>query len=491
MDTLPRIESAGSRGTARRALSDTPRRLILFGLGMSVLTAALVTVLAGGFSAARTGMSSMSAGADEVGVTNDLYFRLNDMDAQAANALLVGFRPTIAVPAAVSAKSAVGTYESDRQAADRDLQRIAANPALADPYARLLDALGDYEARVGEALYVDQSASSAQLPAQPPATALSEYQGASTLMHNSILPIASTITSADSSRVNDQYASDVSDAHIYTWLTALAAVAAVLTALAASRYLARSFRRMIAPALAVVIVVTIAVAISAMATLSHEAAQFTIAKRDAFDSINALTRARAVSYDANADESRWLLERTPALQSGFFDKASQIIAVPGVDAESAAAQPGNYYGALKSAVAQLSVDPAADKVTNVRLGGFLGTELNNITFPGEAQGAAATVRDFEAYLEGDAIIRGDANSGDLAGAVAFDIGTQAGQSNFRYYQYDQALGHVIAINEDAFRSAIADGQSGLGVWAWLPYATGAVLLALIGTALYPRLREYR
>ena len=491
MDTLPRLEGVGFRGTARRAFSDTPRRLVLLGLGMGFLTAALVVVLIGGFSAARTGMSAMSAGAGEVGVTNDLYFRLNDMDAQAANALLVGFRPAIAVPEAVSAGSAVKTYESDRQAADRDLQQIGADPALADAYARLLDALGDYEARIGQALYVDQSAAGTQRPAQPPAAALSEYQSASTQMHNSILPIASRITSADSKRVNDQYAADVSDTHTYAGLTAIAALLAMLASLAAGRYLMRHFRRVLAPALAVVIVATLAVACSASATLLHEATQFTIAKRDAFDSINALTRARAVSYDANADESRWLLERTAALQGSFFDKASQIAAVPSVDAESAAAQPNRYYDGLKSAVGRLAVDPAADKVTNVKLGGFLGTELNNITFPGEAQGAAEATRAFEVYLDGDAVLRADVGRGDLAGAVAFDIGTQAGQSNYRYYAYDQALGRVIAINEDAFRSAVADGQSGLAVWVWLPYATGAVLLALIGAALYPRLREYR
>ena len=66
-----------------------------------------------------------------------------------------------------------------------------------------------------------------------------------------------------------------------------------------------------------------------------------------------VSRARAVSYDANADESRWLLDPTAALQSGFFAKASQIAAVPGVDA-AAAADPGAYYGGLKSAVGQLS-----------------------------------------------------------------------------------------------------------------------------------------
>jgi hypothetical protein len=198
-----------------------------------------------------------------------------------------------------------------------------------------------------------------------------------------------------------------------------------------------------------------------------------------------------VSYDANADESRWLLERTSALQASFFAKASQVAAVPEVDATDAAADPSAYYDGLKSDIARLRVDAGANSVAQVKIGGFLGTELNNITFPTEAQGAATTVRDFDAYLQDDAVIRADANRGDLAGAVAFDVGTQPGQSNYAYYQYDQALTHIIAINKSAFQAAIGDGQAGLAAWTWLAYAAGVGLLALVGAALYPRLREYR
>jgi hypothetical protein len=183
MDTVPRVESAGLRGLTHRALDQTPRRLIAAGVLLGVLVAALVGVLIAGTAAARGGLSSMAASTGEVGATNDLYFRLNDMDAQAANALLVGFHPAVAVPASVNAAASVRTYETDRSAVDRDLQRIAANPALADLYARLLDALGGYESLVGQALYIDQSVPMAQQPAMPPGAALGLYQQASALMH--------------------------------------------------------------------------------------------------------------------------------------------------------------------------------------------------------------------------------------------------------------------------------------------------------------------
>lgn len=490
MDTLPRIDGAGSRGTARRVLSDTPSRLVFTAAGLGVLTAALVAVLVAGTMTARGGLSAMASATDEVSATNDLYFRLNDMDAQAADALLVGFHPTPSVPASVNAQASVRTYESDRQAADRDLQKVAANPALASASARLLDALGGYEALIAQALYVGQNDAS-QSPARPPAAALSAYQRASSLMHSSVLPTAAQITASDSARVGDQYTADRQGVRIYAILSLIAGLLLLAGLLATSRYLARRFRRMLAPTLAAAVVLTLAIAGAGAATLLHEADHFKVAKQDAFDSINALTRARAVSYDANADESRWLLDRTAALQSGFFDKVSQVAAAPGVNATAAAANPNSYYDGLKSAVTQLSVDPAANRVAHVTIGGFLGTELNNITFPAEAQGAAATVRAFQAYVQDDAVMRGDASRGDLAGAVALDIGTQPGQSNYAYYQYDQALTHIIAINQSAFAAAIVDGQAALGVWSWLAYAAGAALLALIGAALYPRLREYR
>jgi hypothetical protein len=493
MDTLPRVKSAGLRGLTHRTLDrldQTPRRLIAAGVLLGTLAGALVGVLIAGTGAARGGLSSMAASTDEVGATNDLYFRLNDMDAQAADALLLGFHPTVEVPASVDAAASVRTYESDRDAADRDLQKIAANVALADPYARLLDALGGYEALISQALYIDQGQKS-QSPAKPPAEALSAYQSASSMMHSSVLPIASAITATDSARVDDQYAADRGDARIYA-LLALVAGLLLLAALAAVNwYLARRFRRILAPALAAAALVTLVVAVTGTVALWHVAVQFKIAKQDAFDSINALTRARAVSYDANADESRWLLDPTAALQNGFFAKASQIAAVPGVDAAGTTADPGAYYDGLKSAVSQLQVNSGANSVVHVRVGGFLGTELNNVTFPDEAQGAVTTVRDFEAYVQDDAVIRADANRGDLSGAVAVDIGTRPGESNYAYYQYDQALTHIIAINEDAFQAAIADGQGVLEVWAWLPYVTGAAVLLLVGAGLYPRLREYR
>jgi hypothetical protein len=470
--------------------SETPRRLILLVAAVTALAVGFVIVLAAGTSSARAALSSMSAKTGEVSSTNDLYFRLNDMDAQAANALLVGFTPTMAIPASNNAQASESTYEQDRAAASQDLEQIAQNAALAAKDTKLLTAIGGYEGLIAQAVYLDQHAGP-QGPAAPPAAALVLYEQASGQMHNDILPIAQNITTSDSSDVNGTYSGDRSgaqrDAILVVVLTVLLAVALI----AANQYLSRRFRRVLAPALGLAVVLAVAVGGLGVSTLLHEAQQLKVAKSDAFDSINALTNARAVSYDANADESRWLLDRTPALQQSFFTKASQVASVPGVAANAAAANPSSYYGALNQATDTLALDAGANSVSNVKLGGLLGTELNNITFPHEAEGAVATTKAFDVYIQDDGTIRADAQRGDLQAAVAFDVGTQAGQSNYAFYQYDSALQDIIGINTKAFDAAISNGQSSLTTWSWLPFLAGAAVLALTAGAVYPRLREYR
>ena len=494
MDTLTHTGTGTTRtfagGLVRRTALDTPRRLVLAAALVALLAAGFTVILAQGTSAARGALSSMAAKTGEVSATNDLYFRLNDMDAQAANTLLVGFHPTIEVPASSSASASMATYEKDRAAASADLQQIAANPNLAGRYTRLLTAIGGYEGLVAQAVYIDQGAQN-EAPATPPAAALALYRQASDQMHTSVLPIAADVTAQDSANVDGMYSADRGGAQLDAVLVAMVGLLLAGALVAAHWYLGRRFRRILTPTLALAAALTVVVTGLGFSVLLHEAQQLWVAKSEAFDSINALTNARAVAYDANADESRWLLDPTGVLQSSYFAKVEQVAGTQSVNATDAANDPTQYYTALQQSVGALKLNQGANSVTNVQLRGLLGTELNNITFPGEAQGAYTTTKAFSAYVQDDATIRADAERSDLADAVRFDVGTTAGESNATFYQYDQALLGIIGINQNAFHGAIGDGRSALGVWTWLPYATGIAVLALVGAALYPRLREYR
>ena len=62
-----------------------------------------------------------------------------------------------------------------------------------------------------------------------------------------------------------------------------------------------------------------------------------VAKKDAFDSISVLEAARAVAYDANGDESRWLLnkvekgkpEQIQSYDGSFQEKTRKIASCQG------------------------------------------------------------------------------------------------------------------------------------------------------------------
>jgi hypothetical protein len=396
------------------------------------------------------------------------------------------------VPASVDADASMRTYESDRQAADRDLQQIAVDPANAALYDAILDSLGRYESEIGQAVYLAQGVAH-QAPAQPPAAALALYTTASGSLHATLLSDVSRITQRDDATVSSTYAGSHADVVRLSAAVALLGLVTLGLLLGLSRFFARRFRRILSPALVACVVGVAALAGTGAVGLGREADHLQVAKPEAYDSINALTHARALSYDANADESRWLLEnRAPALQTSFFAKVTQILQPGGLGAAQAAADPALYYSGVAQSVEGLAPNVDANRVEGTGgIGGYLGTELGNITFPGEARAAVSTMTAFSTYIQDDGVIRADANRGDIGVAVSTDIGTGPNQSNYAYGQYDAALQQVIGINQDAYDGAISAGLAELDGWTWLPVAAAFCLLALVGLAVRPRLREYQ
>jgi hypothetical protein len=246
-------------------------------------------------------------------------------------------------------------------------------------------------------------------------------------------------------------------------------------------HLARRFRRLVNPALAAATVVAIALVTATAVRLGAESVHLRVAKQDAFDSVQALTLARAVSYDANADESRFLVDpgRAARYQQSFLSKSQQI-------ANVGPAGISGYDAALAADVRAYERDNS-----DVRFGGYLGAEFRNITFPGERQAAVAALLAFQRYERDDRTMRALAAE-DLAAAVAYDTGTAPGQSDGAFNQYDAALASVIAVNASAFTAAIAGGEDGAVGWeAGLPAAGLALLVALTLAGVRPRLAEYQ
>jgi hypothetical protein len=309
-------------------------------------------------------------------------------------------------------------------------------------------------------------------------------------MHGTILPTAEAITTRDVADVDGSYTTDVSATHLYAVVSGLCGIVLTAAILAANLLLDRRFRRRVAPGLAVAAALVLAVATAAAHTFAGEADTYRTAKADAFDSINALTHARALSDDANAYESIWMLDPAETNEDAFFRDVLQVANPQDVTASQVSADSASYYAAVGSFAQRLG-SGASPTSYPTGLGGSLGTELSNVTFPGEGQAAVATVKAFALYVHDDGVIRTDADDGDLTAAVLFDVGVTSPQSNYAFARYDDALNSVIALNQKAFDTAVAQGDASLDAWDWLPFALAVLLPSMVALALAPRLREYR
>jgi hypothetical protein len=440
---------------------------------LAALTAVLLGQLRGDFQAIG------QRDAPEANATTGLYFALNDMDAQVANVLLVGGDTDLAADQSQD----LATYASDRAAADQDLEQAAVaeadNAAAEQQLGLVLDRMGQYQALAADALLASQQAHTAA--GRAPAAAIAYYQQATDLMQTSILPAVGSLATVSAARLDTTYQGGKTAAGSGIAVVAVLGILLAAALIALQLHLAARFRRLVNPALAAATVLTIVFSAVTVARLNAESGQLNVAKQEAFGSIQALSLARAVSYDANADESRYLVDpgRAAQYQQAFLSKSQQIVNVGPVDYSG-------YDAALAADIAAYRRDNSV-----VRFGGYLGAEFRNITFPGERQAAVATLLTFQRYEQDDRTLRTLAKS-NLAAAVAYDIGTSPAQSDGAFNQYDAALSSVIAINSTAFTAAIQDGEGGAAGWDQVFAGLAMVLLAALTLAgVRSRLAEYR
>ena len=454
-------------------------------------TVLLAVVIAVAFSGVGGGLSSIGGtDAPEVTAATGLYFSLSDMDAQVANVLLAGTDPALAG----DRPQYLATYASDRQTAYADLQQAAVTAAGNAPAERQLQSVlvdvGTYEALAADVLLADQQpaatggTASGTTPAGTSggqAEAVGYYRQATNLMRTAILPKVSSLASVSSAKLNGSYTAGRSDA-ITGAIIALAAGILLVVLLAAFQvFLSARFRRTVNPALAAATVVALALAIVSAGRLDAEASHLKVAKQDAFDSIVALSQARAVSYAANADESRYLADpgRASSYQQTFLAESQQLASVGNVP--------------LARYEPTLAADFAAYQANNadVRFGGYLGAEFRNITFPGERAAAVAALKAYLFDERDDHQLRQLASTSPEA-AAGFDTGMAPGQSDWAFYQYDKALVTLIGINQRAFTAAIAAGEGGAAGWNGLiPGGAALLIIVLVLLGARPRLAEYR
>jgi hypothetical protein len=302
---------------------------------------------------------------------------------------------------------------------------------------------------------------------------LPDARAAFDLMQKTILPAAFALDDANFRHLTATY--DLHRANqfvaVATLLLGLGALGAVLIGIQLG--LTRLTRRIInLPLLAATVMLGICALYLFFAVVNANST-LRAAKQDSFDSVHALWKARAVATDANAEESLYLLERGTPLQQAhdeaFFRKSALVLS--GLTPEEAVAQAtaGRYQG----------------------IKGFIGAELNNITYPGEREAALDMLRTFAAYLGIDRQLRDLERGGHHAEAFALDVGTAPGQSDWAFERFDKALGRTLDINQRYFTGQI-DSAFSLLAWArWVIPGVALAIAALSWFGLRPRISEYR
>lgn len=382
------------------------------------------------------------------------------------NNLLVETSGTQAV---VLEDSAPTIFRKRRSAAVRFLVAAARNityPGEVPAVWTILNELARYEEHAGRSRVLHDHAQS-----------LAEHQAADEIMRLKLLPAIDALIAVNQGELDKAYDMDRTVA-TEAWLFVLLTGAALLAAIVGLKVLLfNHMRRVLNPPLLVAAALTAAGCPWALGALWQSSADIKSAKQDAFDSIKVLEAARAVAYDANGDESGWLLVKTDKgkpdqlrfYADAFKEKAAKIAAYPGSHAQ------------LRTELDRTEKAPAALK-------GYLADELNNITFDGELHAARETLLTFLDYLAIDQQIR---DLKDDRQAVELCLGTQPGQSDWAFDQFEKALGKTIKINRMQFDASLGNATGWLAGLDWLlPLGLALAVSVLTFLGLRPRLNEY-
>ena len=386
---------------------------------------------------------------------------LADMDANLANDLLL--------PAGTTS-SASKLFDQRREDASTALIKAAENVTFGEkeeaPINRLQVESGTYEREAQQARDAEGDHQAEKV--------IADYRNAALTMDQTLLPAADALDKANNDELERTYSNQ--KLHSFgsrTFLT-LAGLFALAALVVTQMYLSQHMRRTLNPMLLLATLLTLWLTVYAFASMGREEQDLKLAREDAFTSVHALWQARALAFEANADESRYLLDPQQAAgyEHDFLRQTDKLAHIP-----------------LGTPPSQIITAAASGRLMP-GFKGYLADELENITFPGEREAAVATLAAFERYMTIDAEIRRLEQSGQRQKAIALCTGAKEGESDWAFDQFNDALGRTLAINEKEFDQAVDEGLAAvahLDVMA----AIAAVLIAILTFfGLKPRIREY-
>ncbi|MBC6460812.1 hypothetical protein HKK72_23450 [Actinomadura sp. HBU206391] len=458
-------------------LRTTPMRIRALTIAAILAMAGLFAVTAVTFQNARDGMQVIGHDAGpQVVATSDLYFALSDMDAQIANALLIGPERDLSG----ARQAALDRYEQRRSEANRAIlqaAKLAGEDATEQRTVQaVLDGLGQYERLAGQAVLLDTE--SRHAPGPPPQKVTSVYREATDLMKLDLLPKAYNLTLDSGTTVRHSYEDQHAAISSGQGWVLLNGLVVILILAGLQGYLAARFRRLISPAIALAALGTCALVIASVALLSAEGRQMTKVKERGFDSVLALSRARAISNSAYADESRYLLDpgRADTYEQVYLEKSQALLFVPAGSLDT-------YYRVLDDALDRRGGSRKADFL------GFYGEAARGVSLPGERRAVDDLLLSYLSFQRSDRRMRELVSDGKRRDAIEIRTGGVPGGEDFE--RYDEALTALIALHRDAFSSAVSDADHRLRRWDLVLPCSVILIAALVVAGVRPRLAEFR
>jgi hypothetical protein len=357
---------------------------------------------------------------------------------------------------------ALSSYRERSLQIDADLERAMTTATSDEERAtvrELLDGLAVYRQWAWQALTVVWL-EPPQPPGKLPPAALGYYGQATNVLHFELLPTAQRLRDASQERLDAAYDAQRLTGGLGIALVLVLGGVLVVLLIALQRWLGRHFRRRFNPALVAATIVTVGLVVWAGVLFAVEGQRLRDAHRDYFAPYLALSHAQAVSYDAAADTSRYLLSgNLPLYQQDFTRKSACL-----VDGGAC----GTGGDAIDGGLAALAAGPGGEP------------------------GSGDEVRErWLGYQRDHAKIVALADAGQSAAAVDALTGIKRGEAAFDFYYYDVAIGQIATDRKQSFDVAFQDAEELLTGWSVIPIVVLGIVILLVPAGTWPRLAEYR
>lgn len=360
---------------------------------------------------------------------------LADLDANAANELLVkpGENP-----------QAAKDYRERQEKLSKLLALAAENITEGDAERQqirtLILSLEDYITQIERARWANERGDSRSL--------LEAYRKAANILDSILLPAAEQLQKINLKSLDRAYISQKARSANLLFLAVIGNLLPLVVLGLLQLFLYHRMRRNVNPYLLGATLCAIVFFFYITNALTAASSHLKVAKEDAFNSLLPLRQARALAYSANADESRYLLDRELAAQHqrNFVEKTAKIAVIPS----------NLNFEFLATKFKESNVKDVAG------FSGLFAEEFANITFGGERDAAVEMLSAFGVYVNTDKQIRVLANSGKKAEAIALCTGNKQGQSNWAFAQFLKEHKDVTDINIAAFTENLDRGFKSVG-----------------------------